>query len=342
MKSHLQAVRVNDDEFPVDGRASEQLEYLLRFAILAPSPNNTQPWLFRINNTDVELFADSRRWLKVVDPDARELTLSCGAALFNLQVATDYYGHASQVEIQPPSKEPNLLARFHIGLRCETASETVVLFQAIAQRHTHRGPFLEQAVSPALLEELEAAAAEYETWFHVVNEESLRQFVADTVAEADRRQWANKAFREELAHWIRTKIEEQNDGVPMSVAGYKSWLSFAGPTLVRSFDHGEAIAKANHELALQSPVLVLLSTNNDDASAWMSAGQALQRVLLEAQSEGIEASFLNQPIEVAELRPYLAENLDCSGYPQILLRMGYGPEAGPSPRRDVRQFLIRH
>ena len=63
------------------------------------------------------------------------------------------------------------------------------------------------------------------------------------------------------------------------------------------------------------------------------AGQALQRILLVACRHGLQASFLNQPIQVASLRPKL-QSLVGTGFPQILLRVGYpGAEIPPTPRR---------
>ena len=44
----------------------------------------------------------------------------------------------------------------------------------------------------------------------------------------------------------------------------------------------------------------------------------------------------------AELRAQLASMLGLAGYPQILLRLGYGEETPPSPRRAVRELLVMH
>ena len=44
---------------------------------------------------------------------------------------------------------------------------------------------------------------------------------------------------------------------------------------------------------------------------------------------GISASYLNQPIEVTALRQRLGHLVGLSGFPQLLLRMGYGPEVHP-------------
>jgi hypothetical protein len=63
-------------------------------------------------------------------------------------------------------------------------------------------------------------------------------------------------------------------------------------------------------------------------------------VLLRAYADGVSVSFLNPPIEVAELRPQLRDVLGLEGYPQLLLRLGYGPEVAPTPRRQVSEVLV--
>lgn len=69
------------DEFPISGTTNQKLGALVRYAVRAPSSHNSQPWLFRVVGDTLELRADRGRRLPVVDPEDRELTISCGAAL---------------------------------------------------------------------------------------------------------------------------------------------------------------------------------------------------------------------------------------------------------------------
>ena len=84
----------------------------------------------------------------------------------------------------------------------------------------------------------------------------------------------------------------------------------------------------------------VVTTETDTPAAWLSAGQALARVLLLACAHRVSASFLNQPLESDVLRPQFREELALSGFPQMLLRLGYGPDTRPTPRRDVREVLM--
>jgi hypothetical protein len=45
---------------------------------------------------------------------------------------------------------------------------------------------------------------------------------------------------------------------------------------------------------------------------------------------------------VPELRAQLAQLAGISGYPQVLLRLGYADPAPPTPRISLRDRLIHH
>ncbi len=330
---------VSAEDFPADGYASDQLEFLLHYAVLAPSNHNTQPWLFRIGVADLAVYADRRRALRVVDPLDRELTLSVGAVVFNLRVTAEYFGHHYQVELHPDPADPNLLARFHLGLRADTGAEDVLLFHALQRRHTNRQPFLPDPLPAELLARLQEVAAREGAWLVVFEDEARRQAAADLVAQAERLQWANPQFRRELAQWVRSKPGAA-DGLPVHDFGVQDWLAFAGPAIIRTFNRGDGQAARDRELATHSPVLAVLGTEQDTPTAWLQAGQALQHVLLAARAEEVWASFLCQPIEVPELRPAVADLAGGTGHPQVLLRLGYGPEVPPAPRRSPREMLI--
>jgi hypothetical protein len=63
-------------------------------------------------------------------------------------------------------------------------------------------------------------------------------------------------------------------------------------------------------------------------------------MLLRAQAAGVSASFLNQPIEVAELRGEVRRLVRRHGSPQLVVRLGYGPPVRPTPRRPLSAVLV--
>ncbi len=72
---------LSERDFPRAGPIDLQLRFLLRYAILAPSVKNTQPWSFTVASNRVHLAAARNRDLPVADPHQRELYISLGCAL---------------------------------------------------------------------------------------------------------------------------------------------------------------------------------------------------------------------------------------------------------------------
>jgi nitroreductase len=331
--------KVSDDIFPRSGEAEEKLRFLLNYAVLAPSGHNTQPWLFRVRNGEVDLYADRTRGLPVVDPEDRALVISCGAALFNLRVAVRHFGYAGEVQNSPDPDEPDLLARVRLGPEQEATEEEELLFEVLKERHSNREPFEVRQVPGRILSALQAAAWEEGAWFHLVQDKAAKHTLAELIAEGDRIQLADKRFRRELASWVHPNRTKSRDGIPGYAFGFGDVMSLAGPFVIRTFDTGKGQAAKDRQLAEGSPVLAVLGTEGDAPSDWLAAGQVLARILLRARAEGIWASFLNQPIEVSELRPRVRETVGEAGFPQLLLRMGYGQEVRPTPRRAIEEVL---
>ena len=149
---------VANNEVPAEASHPEQLRFLIRYVVLAPSGHNTQPWLFKVKDGIIELYADRRRALPVVDPNDRELVMSCGAALFNLRVALWHFGYEDLLEVFPSPDDEDLLAKMRMGARIKPTAENDLLFGNISARHTNRQAFEDRPVPDSLMEKLFIAA----------------------------------------------------------------------------------------------------------------------------------------------------------------------------------------
>ena len=98
MNTTLDLWNISGEDFPAIGTPVEQMEFVLNYAVLAPSNHNTQPWLFEIHGDAIHLFVDRSRALPMTDPEDREMLISCGAALLNLRVAMRHFGVLGAVE----------------------------------------------------------------------------------------------------------------------------------------------------------------------------------------------------------------------------------------------------
>jgi hypothetical protein len=336
-----------DDPWAVDpaafppGDSRARLRFLVTYATLAPSGHNTQPWRFVLHaDAALDLRADRRRALPVVDPADRALAIACGAALANIRIAAEALGEAIAVDLLPDPADRDLLARVRaLGPHAPFVTGPRLL-RAMTARRTSRFAYAPDPVPDTLRDEAIAAAARdgtaQLTW---LDDAASRHAVALLVAEGDRIQMADPAFRHELAAWMRSRHGASRDGISAAAFGMPDLLSSASALVVRTFDMGTGQAAHDQALAEGSPVLAILSTPGDTVTDWLAAGEALQRVLLALTAGGFTASFLNQPVEVAALRPRLAAAAAVAGMPQILLRIGRGPKPLPAVRRPVAEVL---
>jgi hypothetical protein len=337
--STLTTWQVSESEFPTTGNSAEKLRFLINYAVLAPSGHNIQPWRFHLEGDTLSLFADRERALPVVDPADRELTISCGAALFHLRLALHYFGYEGAIATFPEPDNPDLLARIQLGEQHQASPEEKRLFQAITERHTNRLPFQDKAIPDALLATWQAAVESEAAQLQFVTGKEEREAVADLIARGDRIQGADPEFRRELADWIHPNRTRHRDGMPGYAFGIGYFASYFGSFLMRRVNWGTQKAAEDRQVAIAAPLLALLTTETDNPSAWLAVGQALAKLLLHARAEGVWAAFFNQPIEVPSLRSELSQTLNCAGCPQLLLRMGYGQDVKPTPRREASEVL---
>lgn len=304
---------------------------LVAAAALAPSSHNTQPWRFTVSADRVELRADRSRRLPVNDPDDRELTISCGAALLNLRAAAAAAGLDATVDVLPCDDDPELLAR--VSLAPGAGDRALAdLAAAIPGRHTARVAFTDECLDASLLARLEAAARSEGAWLEPLSSTG-RARLAELVTKGDRLQFQDSAWRKELATWMRTG----STGDGMAMFGLATPLARLA---VGALDLGRSTASKNAKLARQAPAVYLLTTTGDRPADWLRAGQGLERALLVAAAEGVQAAYLNQPCQIASLRGQLVELTGAGHAPQVVLRLGHpADELPPSPRRPVTEVI---
>lgn len=332
---------VQDAGFPGDATEAERLRFLVKYAILAPSGHNTQPWLFKPGDRFLDLFADRTRTLPVVDPGARELTISCGAALEHLAIAARFFGSELSIDELPDPSSPDHLARVRLGRGITPGTDDIRMFQAIPNRRTTRAWYENRVLPDHLCNRCRALADQSDVELVLISDEKQRSEIAGLVAEGDRIQFADPGFRRELAAWVRSRRAATQDGISGEAFGMPDLLSPLGAMIIRTFDMGRRVAAGDRDKIVNgSPLLAVMGTRDDHTANRIATGRSLTRVLLALTASGATASFLNPPIEVEPLRPRLRDVVGTRRVPQLLMRFGYGPASGPAARRPVDEVLI--
>ncbi|MGK5530583.1 Acg family FMN-binding oxidoreductase [Streptomyces sp. URMC 129] len=309
----------------VETPGTRNVTALAEAASAAPSLHNAQPWRFHYlrGTATFQVRASLDRTLPHSDPHGRALHMGCGAALFNLRVAAAHEGWRPVTTLLPDPYDPRLLATVELappggdpgggpGLAALAA-----LYPAIRLRRSSRLPFDEERVPDQVRSvlreaaELEGAQLHFPSAWHLAT-------VLDLVQDSEGRDLAVPGRVEELAQWSGTE-------------GGPPGRDFAG-----------RLAPGDHAPATDPgppPQLALLGTAEDRTSDWVRAGQALERVLLEATRHGLSTGLSAVAMEWADLRWTDRDPLSEMGQVHAVVRIGHGPPVPPTPRRPVSQVL---
>jgi hypothetical protein len=344
----LEPWNISEDEFPTKGSMYDKLKFFLRYAILAPSIRNTQPWTFEIlSNNTIELYADTSRALTVVDPDGRQLIISCGATLGYLQITINHFGYKYKTELLSASnekkKDMRFLAKMSINGGTESASNVTNkhrgnntktnllqkedgdrLFGAIPKRRTNRFRFEERNIPDILLAGLNYIVDKYPQY-----QEQQKQQKQDEQQEEDPI-WLHIVEDTDTKNTL-AKLVALGDNILLSDKNFVHEL-IVSTHLNKNYGFkrggmtGQALGISNliskispyfqiskkqdekdRQLAATSSTLAILGSDSDGVVDWINTGMALTNILLLASSENVSCSFLNQPIQVSKLRPKLLD-----------------------------------
>lgn len=323
MPNRRAAWSVSEREFPADAPLRAQLAFLVRYAILAPSSHNTQPWKFVVDDAAIDVVVDDTRWLRIADADQRELYASVGCAIENLVTAGAYFGLAAAVG------EP-LGGRVRVAFtpsEAPVATDVAARFQMITVRHTNRRRFEPHAVEAGQLVELAAAVAPEATAVFRTDP-VLKQALDALVARADAIQFADAAWRRELAAWYREAF-----GQPWPVAQISR-------AVVSRFDLSRTAAKRDHAMLMSAPAIGWLTAPATDRRARIGVGRAFQRMSLTAEAMDLRVHPMNQVLQVSALAPDLRLLVGTGELPQLMFRVGYAqPEKAHATRRPVEEVI---
>jgi nitroreductase len=295
----------------IDPRVAKALRRAAVRATRAPSVRNTQPWRLVLHADSLEVQADRSRQLTVLDPHGRQLLISCGCAVFNARVSMAASDVGTQVEYLVDADRGSALARLSGGDAVET--DIAHLDPSIEIRQTNRRPFTREPVPDAVSDTLVAAAAAEGCELVPFVREDHKETVAKLIELAERTLSANPAFDAESRRWT-SDDPGRVDGVPT-------------PTAADSVPAGEQC-------------LFVLGTRDDGPAAWLRAGQALERVLLEVASAGFTARPLIAAIEVACTYDTLRDDLGLTVHPHLLLRVGRARSAPATRRRRLVEVIF--
>ncbi|VVB71929.1 Nitroreductase family protein [uncultured archaeon] len=334
---NYQAWEVRESDYPAAGSIEEKLKFLLRYAILAPSGPNTQPWKFALGENAVFVFADLKRSLPFVDPSNRTLFMSVGCAIANLLVAGEHFGFRAVADYFPRGQDSDLVAKvaFEPG---ESLPLQEDLFLQIQKRHTTKDKYDRRMIEPPTLEDIMGGIDLSGLYLYWHSDKDSKSRMADLVARAHQIQLAKKEFRHNLGEWLRNNWTSEPDGMPLYTFGVPDAVSLGFPAAFKEFDLSPAVIYRDSGLIHGCGAMGILASDGDDKPTWVLCGVSLEKLLLKATRLGIRASFFSQPIGHPELRTEL-QGMIARGYPQLLFSLGYATAMRSTPRRPLEDMM---
>jgi nitroreductase len=311
---------------------SETVRTVLSMATQAPSVHNSQPWHWRVGPDSLNLYSDPSRHLRHTDPDSRDMLVSCGAALHHSTVALAARGWHAVVHRLPDPRRPDHLAAVTVERQSPDELD-VTLAGAITRRRTDRRTYNSWPVPWGDIALMGARAARAGVMLRQI--ELLPQLGA-IVAESVSQHSADEDYCRELAAW---------SGRRGSVAGVPARNAPdpqpAAPIPARKFALGE-LDQPQSPVTDDNGVVLALGTESDDRLARLRAGEATSLVLLSATALGLASCPVTEPLEIPHTREAVrADVFGTSGYPQMLMRVGWAPADAAAlpatPRRPVEE-----
>ena len=338
---------------------------LVRAAILADSPHNTQPWLFKITNSSIELHIDTRRNVGALDPYLREEHIGIGCALENLMLAAPANGYAATAALLPgilgliPAEpKPKLLARVNLTPGKREENE---LYNAIPRRHTNRGPYdPRKAISPDFVQALNHLSGDnVDVRFFLFTAEADRKKIAEVSSAANTEIYSDPDVQRGSERWIRTKwsaVQKYRDGLTIDAFGLPPIATAIAKMMsVRMLRRAASRSTENgySNLMLSAPLIGFIAVRDRYAQEQcLQAGRIWQRAHLFATAHGLAARPCNEAVEMVDHERALGKpasrsallneiTADPTWQPTFVFYMGYPKlPAHASPRRPVQAVIV--
>lgn len=331
---------------------------LVRAAILAASPHNTQPWLFKVADSSIELYIDTQRNVGALDPYLREEHIGMGCALENLMLAAAANAYQASLTLVPgklgaAEPAPKLLARVDLAAGKREESE---LYDAIPRRHTNRGPYIPEKPIPSefidALSRLPGDEPNVKTFLFTAEADRKKLVEISSLANAEI--YSDPEVERGSGRWVRldwSEVQKYRDGLTIDAFGLPPIASAAFKMMtsqMRQWAASRGPKEGYSKLMLSAPVIGIIAVRDRyDQEHCLRAGRIWQRAHLLATARGMAGRPCNEAVEMidhekAHGKPALRAGLlgeslgDTAWQPTFVFYMGYPTlTARASPRRPI-------
>ena len=316
------------------------LRELIRLGTLAASSHNTQPWKFATTEETIRILPDFTRRCPVVDPDDAHLYKSLGCAAENIVHAAAAQGLRADVEYDHDQDA------VVIELTADPDCRTTELAEAIPRRQCTKARFDGRPLDDAQVASLEQAGTGNGIRALIFTDTDAKRTITDYVNQGNLAQLSDRHWRTELFTWIRPNDRAavaSGDGLAGRTSGQPSVPDFLARLILPVVVKPKTQIKTDTVNIESSAGIAVFVSDGNHPTAWVETGRCYERFALQATAMGVRNAFINQPIEVAALRPTFERwlELDEGEHAQLMVRFGTGPQMPFSMRRPLDDITVR-
>lgn len=313
----------------------------LSYAILAPNPHNRQPWQVDLRQPDqVILYRDKEKDLPETDPYARQLTIGLGCFLEQMTIAAGETGHAVSLDLFPEGEDgPVAIATFAAGGKKDP------LFAHVLERRSCKEPFDMRGIPNGPAKSIAPLAA-------LVSDAETVGEIRDMTWEAFKiEMYTPRTLKEsvDLMRIGKAEINENPDGIDLGGPFLETMNLLGIVTREEQLDPASSGFKEGlriyEEMLMATPAYAVITTPGNSRADQIEAGRRWLRLNLTTTAHGLALQPVSQLLqeypEMAELYARTHKMLAEPGHTvQMLGRVGFGPEIGPSPRWPLETRIL--
>ncbi len=310
---------IEEKSFPQGGTSNDLMRFFLRYAILAPSAHNTQPWKCIIREGTLEIHKDEKHMLQVGDPTQRQTYIGLGAFLENFIIASSHWGYRAILTEGVFISDDSLICK--VTLRRSLDLKNNRLFPGILKRHTNRGRYNPSSIPSSITRRLQNYREKH-TRLYCINDHEAKDRISQLVQKGMFIGLSLKPLRKELADYVSLSEQNRDTGLileamvehPVDMREGREWVDKHLEPKTESIEWGVKFRSC--------PLIIIIATETDGPEAWVEAGRVMERVLLEGAVNGHTHDLCAAPVEIPSLITPLRREIDYQYRPQVLFRLG--------------------
>ena len=330
--NNYSAWNIHIDDLQKNESLESKIKFFIKFGILAANIHNTQPWRFEIESGFLNIVPDWDRQLDEIDPTGKNLYISLGCFVGNVEVIAAYHGYLVTLKI---IENESVQVNFRKG----SDKRLGELAKYITKRYSNRTAYDSRPIEKRKVKAFEKVkvgkvSAKFNDHRKDISElgKAYKKAVVKLSTEG--------GIVKELVSWLRVNDTDKHDGMPMFIQGFSKGQSKVMKRLMPLFPArmgANIVASEDKKKIANSPLVGVLVGDGEEVSDWLNVGRAYQQLSLTCFSQGVFITPMHSVVQVKETSKKVSKAFGLGkNKPQMFFRLGYASNADyHTPRRPV-------